>query len=255
MNTGLWISELERIWKGKRIRAFGCVYLLALLIDIGFLRLTGGIKIDLSSWFSVDALNLPVFIMKDMSFLLQLFVLPGLFVESLADEIHSGAYRIYMLRSFDRYQHWLVKLLTQIVLIVSFIFGTTLVSLACGWLFFSHPQSTVVYLVPESIGYGKVLWLTIQYDLLLVLTSIAVLVICSVFSILITRVSIVYACTILGLLGSYVIVSELRFLHDPFVSILRVLCGQGSMIFWMYLTGIIVICPIISFWIWSKRGM
>lgn len=59
----------------------------------------------------LNNLNAPWFMMDGMSLLMMAAMLPIFYIDQLSGELNSGAYRLYALRPYRRFELWLGKLL------------------------------------------------------------------------------------------------------------------------------------------------
>lgn len=252
---GAWVSEMERIWKSKSMLIMYLIFILLLSANLwggvlngsANLRFGGGI-IELNN------LNVPWYMMDGISLVLTLVVLPVIYVNQLSGEIHSGAYRLYVLRPLPRSQILLSKLLalaaTTIILIgFTFIFTT-----AASWLLFPKANMMALYGSSETVQGVKAVLYSFNFYALYALASLSKLMFCCVICLLIPRPLVAFITVfILSFLLYFKIAANLVILADPFQKILLALRPEGYLPFWIYSLGTLIVCSIISFVIWQRK--
>jgi len=252
---GLWVSEIERIWRRKRMIAFGGVYLLLLLSNMWMLKLSGWGQYRFGGRVEMHELSAPWFMMEGISLLLVMAILPILFVEHLGGEIHSGAYRMYMLRSFSRFRLWLAKLLALIATIGVFMGTTCLIAFACGRLFFPHSDTVLIYGAEVPIASTAAALYTVKVYLLLALVCVLKLALSSMVCLFVPRPLMAYIVIFVGSIAALYLNKELVLLFDPFQRILTALSPEGWPKFWIYAIGFTAVFAAASFWRWERRAV
>ncbi|WP_019421981.1 ABC transporter permease [Paenibacillus sp. OSY-SE] len=253
---GLWMSERERIWKKKRVLILCSAYLLILAIYIAKLIYSGVGLYDYGEGkAALHNLNLSWFVLQDMSFIIQAIILPIFAVSTLCDEIHSGCYRLYMLRPFRRYQHWSIKLIALLEVVLVFIIGTYVISMISGWIFLPHSQSAILYHTTEPIGFWEANLYTIKLYLMHVLTCLLMIMMSSVICFFVPVSVVAFMIIFCFPFLMSVINSEFIIMNNPFSIVLDVLSPTGHSIFWVYILGSLMVTSFISFVRWKTKSI
>jgi len=185
---GAWVSEMERIWKSKSMLIMYLIFILLLSANLWGGVLNGSTNLRFGEGrIELNNLNVPWYMMDRISLVLTLVVLPVIYVNQLSGEIHSGAYRLYVLRPLPRFQILLSKLLalaaTTIILIgFAFIFVT-----AASWLLFPKADMMTLYGSSESVHGFKAILYSFNFYALYTLASLSKLMFCSVVCLFISR--------------------------------------------------------------------
>lgn len=185
---GIWISEMERVWKSKSMLILYLIFILllaantwgAMLNGSGNLRFGGG-RIEFNN------LNMPWYMMDGISLVLTVVVLPVIYVNHLSGDIHSGAYRLYMLRPFSRVQILLSKLLALAATTIILIGFTYIFAMATSWIFFPKSNVVTLYGSNEPVSVTKAIMFNFNFYALFALVSIAKLMFCSAICLFVTR--------------------------------------------------------------------
>ncbi|MBN3524495.1 hypothetical protein [Paenibacillus apiarius] len=253
---GLWMSERERIWKKKRVLILCSAYLLILAIYIAKLIYSGVGLYDYGEGkAALHNLNLSWFVLQDMSFIIQAIILPIFAVSTLCDELHSGCYRLYMLRPYRRYQHWSIKLIALLEVVLVFIIGTYVISMISGWIFLPHSQSAILYHTTEPIGFWEANLYTIKLYLMHVLTCLLMIMMSSVICFFVPVSVVAFMIIFCFPFLMSVINSEFIIMNNPFSIVLDVLSPTGHSIFWVYILGSLMVTSFISFVRWQTKSI
>ncbi|WP_435921941.1 ABC transporter permease [Paenibacillus sp. DYY-L-2] len=252
---GAWTSEMERIWKKKSMLVLYLIFILLISANIwgGVLNGSGSLRFG-AGRIELNDLNVPWFMMDGISLVLTLVVLPVIYVNQLSGEIHSGAYRLYVLRPFPRFQIWLSKLLalaaTTIILIgFTFVFVT-----AASWLLFPKADTMTLYGSSESVHRSAAILYSLKFYALFALASLSKLMFCSAVCLFISRPLVAFVTVfILSFLLYSKVAMNLVVLADPFQKILLALRPEGYPPFWIYSLGILIACAFISFVTWQRK--
>lgn len=250
---GIWVSEMERIWRRKLIIIYS-VFLFFVIANIWSLKIRGWGEFRFGEGvIPMNDLNMPWFMMSEVSLFLIAVILPIIFVDQLGGEIHSGAYRLYLLRPFRRFQFWLAKLLALAATTIILVGVTYLVAVLSAWLFFPHSDTLVKYGATVPVGSAEAVLYTIKFYLLFILTCIAKLMLSSAVCLFVTRPLIAFFALFIGSIALYQFARGLVILFDPFQQILLALGEEGVSKFWLYLFGSIIAFTIISFLRWERK--
>lgn len=253
---GMWVSEMERIWKRKSMFLLFGASLLLLFASIWIFKIRGWGEFRYGEGRIVlDNLNMPWFVMDGISLLMVAVILPIIFVDQLSGEIHSGAYRLYMLRSFRRFQFFLIKLLALAATITIYIGATYFIAVISAWLFFPHNDTLMIYGTTDPVGPMEAFFYTMKFYMVFILVCIAKLMLSSVVCLLVSRTLISFFILFVISIVLYQFATELVILFDPFQQILLALGPKGSPVFWIYLFGSMFVCSIFSFLLWQRKAV
>ncbi|GLI07457.1 hypothetical protein YDYSG_34870 [Paenibacillus tyrfis] len=250
---GLWLSEMERIWKRKQMLVLGGIYWLLWIFNTSMLYSSGWGDYRFGGRELLHDLNTPWFAMEGISLLLVLAIFPILFVDHLGGEIFSGAYRLYMLRAYSRFQLWLAKLLALASTVLIFVGVTCFISIICARLFFPHSETFIKYGATEPVGSAEALWYTVAFYLLFALVCLAKLLMCSMVCQFVPRPLVAFIVLFVGSIAMIYAVNELSIYFDPFYPIVRALSPDGSPKFWFYLLGSMAAFAAVSLLRWQRK--
>lgn len=202
----------------------------------------------------LNNLNAPWFMMDGMSLLMMAALLPIIYIDQLSGELNSGAYRLYALRPYRRFELWLGKLLALAATTLVGILIIYIISMIGSKTFFSSSDTAALYGIKEEVGRLPAEWYTLKFYGVFLLTCLAKLLFCSAVCVFISRPIIAFLVIFgLSIVLYHYIAKELVFLFDPFHPILLSLQSGGSVSFWLYLIGSSILFGAISFWGWQRK--
>ncbi|CAH8713143.1 ABC transporter permease [Paenibacillus thiaminolyticus] len=252
---GAWASEMERIWNRKTTYTVVGIYMIVVILNMWLMLSEGSGTYRFGEGsITLTKLNASWFAMNGLTLIATLALLPVIFVDQISGDIHSGAYRLYVLCPKSRGQLWLAKLLALITTIVIINMLTYAITMAGAWIFFPSADTFHKYLDTSSYGTMESIQYTTYFYIVFTLTCISKLLLSSIICLLVSRPLIAYLVTFASSFGLYMLVTKkLVFLADPFQQILLAIGKQGNREFWYYLFGSIVIFSFLSFWGWKKK--
>ncbi|WDM21871.1 ABC transporter permease [Paenibacillus polymyxa] len=251
---GIWRSEMERIWNRRSTLLLYTIFLLMVIANIVSLKINGTMKFRFGEGIAtVNNLNLPWLMMSEISLFLILALLPILYVDQLSGDIHSGAYRLYVLRPYRRFQFWLGKLFALSVTTIVFTGTALLIGILAGWTIFPRSLTFFKYGSAEASTSLDAMSYTLVFYLVLTLVCLAKLMLSSAVCLFISRPLFSFISILFISMFIYPLYKPLVMLIDPFQQIMLALRVDGSTRFWMCLIVIILICSTISFVRWQKK--
>lgn len=252
---GIWISELERDWKKKSKIVLFSAFLIVIIFNIwGLSSSQKGVFRFGEGSILLNNLNAPWFMMDGMSLLMMAALLPIFYIDQLSGELNSGAYRLYALRPYRRFELWLGKLLALAATTVVGIGIVYIISMIGSKTFFSSSDTAALYGFKDEVGRLPAEWYTIKFYGIFLLTCLVKLLFCSAICVFISRPIIAFLVIFgLSIVLYHYIATELVFLFDPFRPILLSLQSGGSISFWLYLIGSCILFGAISFWGWQRK--
>ncbi|MGM1021060.1 MAG: ABC transporter permease [Bacillota bacterium] len=251
---GIWKSEMERIWNRKSTYLLYVAYILIIVTIIWSHKITGTKVFRFGEGtMVVNNLNLPWLMMSEVALFLTTAMLPILYVDQLGGDLHSGAYRLYVLRPYRRFQFWLAKLLALSVTTIIFLGTSLLIGVIAGWLLFPHSSTFFKYGSSVTSTSSDAIPYVLAFYLVLTIVCLAKLMLSSVICLFVSRPLFSYIGIITLSAFLFQLFRPLIMLMDPFREILLALQVDNSFKFWMCVGGMIVICVIISFTRWQKK--
>lgn len=254
MKQLIW-SEWERVWARKKTKIWLVLYPILVVLSILFMKTFGrGIGFyDPLHAVPINSLNFAPFLLKEVSFYLVLIILPMLFIDSLNGEHTSGAYRLVLIRPYQRWQllsaKWVIQALISLVLLLI----TLVMGFIAGVLFFPSAEMVTFFQSTTVLTGGQVLVYMLAFYGFIWCIHLAILGIISVLSSILPNAILVY-CGFLGLAFGMLYVNDaFQFLLLHGETAFRVLSPLGVPgVLW--LTPLLILGGfIMSLWIWSKR--
>ncbi|WDZ59303.1 ABC transporter permease [Paenibacillus polymyxa] len=251
---GIWKSEMERIWNRKSTYLLYVAYILIIVAIIWSHKITGTKVFRFGEGtMVVNNLNLPWLMMSEVALFLTTAMLPILYVDQLGGDLHSGAYRLYVLRPYRRFQFWLAKLLALSVTTIIFLGTSLLIGVIAGWWLFPHSSTFFKYGSSVTSTSSDAIPYVLAFYLVLTIVCLAKLMLSSVICLFVSRPLFAYIVIIFSSAFLFQLFRPLIMLMDPFREILLAIKVDNSFKFWMSVGGMIVICVIISFTRWQKK--
>ncbi|WP_068497639.1 hypothetical protein [Paenibacillus kribbensis] len=252
--SGIWLSELERIWNRKSTFLLYIAMLLLIIVNIWSLKTNGTMRYRFGEGtVVVNNLNLPWLMMSEISLFLILAMLPILYVDQLGGDLHTGAYRLYVLRPYRRFRFWLGKLLALTVTTVIFTGTALVIGMVAGWLLFPHASTFFKYGSEAVSSSSDAIPYTLAFYLVLTLACVAKLLLSSAVCLFISRPLFAFIVIFVLSAALYQVIRPLVLLMDPFQQIVLALRVEGSLNFWMCLIATILIGSVISFVRWQRK--
>lgn len=251
---GIWKSEMERIWNRKSTYSLYIAYILIVVAIIWSYKVTGTKVLRFGEGtMVVNNLNLPWLMMSEVALFLTTAMLPILYVDQLSGDLHSGAYRLYMLRPYRRFQFWLAKLLALSASTAIFMGTSLLIGVFAGWLFFPHSSTFLKYGSSVASPPLDAIPYILAFYLVLTMVCLAKLMLSSVVCLFVSRPLFAYIVILILSVFLFKLFRPLIMLSDPFQQILLALRVDNSFNFWMCAGGLILVSIIISFTRWQKK--
>lgn len=251
---GIWRSEMERIWNRKSSLLLYIAYILIVIAIIWSHKVTGTKVLRFGEGtVVVNNLNLPWLMMSEVALFLITAILPILYVDQLSGDLYSGAYRLYVLRPYQRFQFWLAKLLALSAITVIFMGTSLLIGIIAGWLFFPHSSTFFKYGSSVASFRSDAIPYILGFYLVLTLVCLVKLMLSSVVCLFVSRPLFAYIVILILSVFLFELFRPLIMLMDPFREILLALRIDNSFEFWMCAGGMIIACMIISFTRWQKK--
>lgn len=251
---GIWRSEMERIWNRKSTLWLYIAYIFIVIATIWSHKVTGTKVLRFGEGtVTVNNLNLPWLMMSEVALFLTTAMLPILYVDQLSGDLYSGAYRLYMLRPYRRFQFWLAKLCALSVTTVIFIGTSLLISIFAGWLLFPHSSTFLKYGSSVMSTSSDAIPYILGFYLILTMVCLVKLMLSSAICLYVSRPLFAYIVILFLSVFLFELFRPLIILMDPFQQIMLALRVDNSFKFWMCVGGVIVACMFISFTRWQKK--
>lgn len=199
----------------------------------------------------LNSLNTAPFLLRELGLFLSLILIPMFVVDSFNGEYSSGAYRLILLRPYERTKLLIVKWSIQAVIILGLLAVTWLAGMIFGKLVFPEVAETTFYQTDSLQPVGSFMYV-IAYYVIAYLILLAVLTFGSLISTLMPNSILSYAGIIVFLVGSIYIsnhFSVLLFMGD---SIFKIMSGNHDIMLVLVLF-LILSNYGINLLIWKKR--
>lgn len=248
------MSEWERIWARRKTMVSLGIFILLLGMST-FLLHRGGIGFYTAQLDTqLHALNFPVFLIKELGFILSFVMLPMFFIDSFNGEYSSGAYRLILIRPQAR-KHLLfakwgsMAAITAIFLTVAYIFGHI-----AGWLLYSAPSTVTFYPDGPSYSILGAFGYSLLYYLIFFLIYLALLGIASLISSIMPNAILAFFSTIATILATLYAPNTLQFFVMNSEITFQVLNGMDQIPFFGSLFGIIIVTYSLVYGVWARKG-
>ncbi|SFT00822.1 ABC transporter permease [Marininema halotolerans] len=251
--TELFMSEWERIWaRRKTMVSFVIVILLSAMST--FLLQRGGIGfVTADLEVPLHALNFPVFLLKELGFVLSFVLLPMFFVDSFNGEYSSGAYRLVLVRPQSRKRLLLAKWSSMAAVIGIFLTIVFLFSQIAGWILYSAPSSVSFYPGEPSYSIVGAFGYSLLYYLIFFLIYLALLGLTSFISSIMPNAILAFFSIIAVILATLYAPESLHYFLMNGQTTFQVLNGTGLYPFFGSLLTIILLSYGLVYGIWERK--
>ncbi|MBJ8019857.1 ABC-2 type transport system permease protein [Bacillus sp. RC55] len=245
----LVISEWERLWNQKKSKWMLGIFTVIVFLQAWFLKYYGvgiyndGQQVPLNSW------NFSWFLLKESSFLITLIFMPVCFLNSLNVEYNSGAYRLFLIRPFQRLTFLMSKWFSLSVMVLLYLFVVLFIGIVLGLVFFKADDAFTFY--GQQKTSIEAIFYTVQVYGLFFIIQMCGLAIASLISIIISNAVISFFLLIGIYIGSLYI-SQLSFFLLSVQSIFHAL-STGSNSLYVLILGIMIISVSVCISIWNKK--
>ncbi len=249
----LILSEWERIFARKKTIVSLLIYIVLLgLLAFGLHR--GGIGFYTPEMYTqLNSLNFPVFLLKEVGFLLSFIILPMLFVDSFNGEYRSGAFRMVLIRPQPIMKLLLAKWVAMVSVVLVLLTITFLLGQIIGWLFF--PTATNVSFYPDGESFS--LWGSFGYSFLFYLLFfgiyLAYLGIASLISTVAPNAILSFFLTVATLLAMIYAPDQLRFFLRTGEEAFKIMNGSGKTEFLLMLFTVIFVTYSLGIRLWCRK--
>ncbi|MHB9923033.1 ABC transporter permease subunit [Clostridium botulinum] len=251
----LIISEFLRMRGRKKNKASFIIVLVNFIFSISWYKTfgegTGVYTTGIST--KINSLNLPIFVMKDLTLILFLIVFPMLFIDSLNGEYESGAYRLILIRPYSKIKLWFSKLIAQslfslVIFVVFFI-----LSVISGYILFPKATVTNFYNIPKVYDQLGAFIYNFKVVALMYFVSIAILALASLISSMVSKSVVAFLIVISFLIAGIYIGHGLQVIFLPFHNIIKVLSLGKRADFYMPVVSCLLICSFLGTFIFTRK--
>lgn len=245
----LVISEWERLWNQKKSKWMLGIFTVIVFLQAWFLKYYGvgiyndGQQVPLNSW------NFSWFLLKESSFLITLIFMPVCFLNSLNVEYNSGAYRLFLIRPFQRLTFLMSKWFSLSVMVLLYLFVVLFIGIVLGLVFFKADDAFTFY--GQQKTSIEAIFYTVQVYGLFFIIQMCGLAIASLISIIISN-AVISFFLLIGIYIGRLYISQLSFFLLSVQSIFHAL-STGSNSLYVLILGIMIISVSVCISIWNKK--
>ncbi|MBN2907958.1 ABC transporter permease subunit [Polycladomyces sp. WAk] len=245
----LVVSELERIWSRKKTAvSFGILGLL--LVFMTFWLQRGGIGFyDPLHTTRLNSVNFSVFLLKEISFVLSLILIPMMVADSFNGEYTSGAYRLVLIRPYARWQLLTAKWVSQAAVIGAMLAMILLYGLLAGAALFPHVETVPFFNRPEAEGYGFVLLFYGWHALIF----LALLGVGGLLSSVLPNTIVAFFGLIAFLVGAVYVSRQMVFFLKTGESVFKLMGGLGTSSVLALLAACLLFSCSMTYVLWGRR--
>ncbi|WJH34874.1 ABC transporter permease [Paenibacillus sp. CC-CFT747] len=146
----LMLNDWQRIWKRRKTMISLLIFAAIVGLDSLFLNMQQMGAFDSVSGVPLTAENIPLFLLKEVSFFLSLIIGPMLIIDSFNGEAHSGQLRLVLIRPISFGKLFAAKWLNLSILLTLFLAVTFAIGVIAGyafkpsldWQVFRNPEQT-----------------------------------------------------------------------------------------------------------------
>ncbi|WP_025026697.1 ABC transporter permease [Caldalkalibacillus mannanilyticus] len=160
----------------------------------------------------INSLNYPVTQMLELNALFVFVLLPLFFSESISSEIHSGAYRMLLIRPYKKWKMLISKWVSLSVIYGSMLFISFLTNSVIGHLFMPYAKETMYFNIDGKLNLFHSVLYNLKFYLILFCVYQAILA-------LITLISILVRNHILTFMGSIALLVSCGYLFEPILKV------------------------------------
>ncbi|MGN7893853.1 ABC transporter permease [Bacillus sp. 22475] len=245
----LVISEWERLWNQKKSKWMLGIFTVIVFLQAWFLKYYGvgiyndGQQVPLNSW------NFSWFLLKESSFLITLIFMPVSFLNSLNVEYNSGAYRLFLIRPFQRITFLMSKWFSLSIMVLLYLFVVLFVGIVLGLVFFKADDAFMFY-GQQKTAIEAILY-TVQVYGLFFIIQMCGLALASLISVIISN-AVISFFLLIGIYIGCLYISQLSFFLLSVQSIFHAL-STGSNTLYVLILGIMIISVSVCISIWNKK--
>lgn len=193
-------SELYRLLNSKKIKILFIITIIFFTLDAIFLRCMQVGLYDRVVKIPLDSLNLPIFMLTECHLFLLFIFCPVLFCESFTHERVCGAYRLFLIRPYDKKKFITCKIIacsiiSFIFILILFIYGSILAHILEG------AADSTKYVLDTTFTPLQAALYNLKFYLLEFTIMLSILGISSVIGLLVNNSAISY----IALISTYII--------------------------------------------------
>jgi len=252
----LLLSEWERVWQRKFTVFLLLAYICLMFIMTMFLKTFGEQTIFYTPLEkeTLNSLNFMWFSLKEMSIFLAIVIFPILFFESLIGEYASGAYRMVLIRPYERWKFLLSKWVNQALLIILFLLITFIYSIIAGKIFFPEAHAVTLYHDPSLHSELEAYLYAFKFYGVFLIIQLAALALSSMIAAIINSAVFSFLLLIGFYFGVlYLSSGKIKFFVLPYQTIFNILSGHGSLLEVLLIFIILISGYAFSLLYWMKR--
>lgn len=250
----LIVSEFERIFRSRRTQILLAFYLIMTVVNCAFkLMAPKGSYDGVNYNVPLNSLNFSPFVFYELRIELLYIVLPILFISCINYEQSIGAFRMYVIRPYKKYEFiiskWIALALTTFIL----IFIAFIVSTIFGYLFMTKASSVKFYNIAHEYNtIGAVLY-TIKFFIVQFIISLCILSLATVIGVIINNSIISILAVIAANVGLGFYTKPFEFFNETTKYGFYVLSGDAPVSFYLILIATLFGGLAIGTFLWQKK--
>lgn len=198
-------AEFQRIWINKKTRILLMLIILDTIVSCIFrLKCPSGSYDAKNYTVALNSLNFSPFIYQEVSLVLLYIVLPIIFIDSMNYEQIAGAFRMYMIRPYKKYEFMISKWISLVLTTFILIFVVFIISTIFGYLFMPKVSTVTFYNIQHKFNALGALLYIVKFYMIQLLVLLSILSIASIISVTISNSVI----SILSVIGSIAILTH-----------------------------------------------
>ncbi|AKN30556.1 membrane protein [Clostridium carboxidivorans P7] len=198
-------AEVQRIWINKKTRILLMLIIVDTILSCIFrLKCPSGSYDAKNYTVALNSLNFSPFIYQEVSLVLLYIALPIIFIDSINYEQITGAFRMYMIRPYKKYEFMISKWISLALTTFILMFIVFAISTIFGYLFMPKVSTVTFYNIQHKFNALGALLYIAKFYMIQFLVLLSILSIASIISVIISNSVI----SILSVIGSIAILTH-----------------------------------------------
>lgn len=247
-------SELERIFRSKRTKGLLIFYLIMIIANCIFrFKSPSGSYDGVNYNVPLNSLNFSLFVFYEIRFELLYIVLPILFIDSINYEQSIGAFRMYVIRPYKKYEFiiskWIALALTTFIL----VFIAFIVSAIFGYLFMPKVANVKFYSITHEYSTIGATLYTVRFFIIQFIICLCILSLAAVIGVIINNSIISILAVIAVNMGLGFYTKAFEFLNNTTKYGFYILSGTAPISFYLILIATLLGGIVLSTFLWQKK--
>lgn len=250
----LVVSEIQRIFKSRRNQLLLLFYIILILFSCVFrFKVPQGSYDGINYNVNLNNLNFSLFVFYEIRLELFYVILPILFIGSINYEQSIGAFRMYMIRPYKKYELLISKCIALALTAFIFIIIGFLISAVFGCLFMPKVSTVKFYGISSGFSPAQAFIYTVVFAIIQFVISLCVLGLTYLIGLIIDNsvISLLAVMALMVVLGFHT--KLFKFLDYTTVYGFHILAGTANAGFYAILAATIIVTFLISAVLWQKK--